>query len=445
MTAVGDGQRVLWHEGMYLLPQQFQQWDRHQARALHRVAASLRPHAVGYSALELDAEALATGRIRLLRCAGILGDGFVFDLPVDGPLPAARELPARERCRVRLSLPEVPADGAAWSADGLCEGRPTRFRRREATMRDSAPEGQEDTIALAEPAFRLLLDDETDTGCVTLPLASLNREGGLWKLEETSPPLLALAAWPPLLALTRSVAEFLADRSAEMRAQRRERGSGLVEFSISEISLVLTTQAINASLPVLADLLAQPALTHPLDLHRELARLAGAVSTFAGHGPEQVPVYDHAQPTLGLRSLFELLRGSFGTAAPTRYVPLRLVPVNDRIGTATLPEGLAGAARFYLAVRTSMPADAVMNAVPAKLKVGAAGRIGALVAKALRGVELAYLAVPPAEIPAAAEHHYFEIRATGAEWDAVMAGNAIAVYTPPDLAELGLELLAVRS
>ncbi|MDA3960409.1 MAG: type VI secretion system baseplate subunit TssK [Planctomycetota bacterium] len=442
--SVSDWHRVLWHEGMYLLPQQFQQWDRSQQQQLLRVGELAQAYPWGFTDLAIDDAALNTGQVRVTRCAGVFGDGFAFELPAGGELPAGRALPdAGGECRVALGLPDRRSDGPLWSEAGIEAGEATRFCRRDAQLRDGSPGGLEDPIALAMPQLRILFNEEIDTGNTVLPIGTFVRGGGgNWSLaEDAAPPSLHISAWQPLRDEVARLHDFLVTRSGELVAQRRERTAGAVEFSISEISQVLLALAVNRSIPLLADAL-DHGRTHPHTIHLCLAALLGEASTLGVAAP--VPLYRHRDPLGSLRGLQALLREALGTSAPTRYVPLRLQAVNDRISKADIPAGLCDDGVFYLDLFSPVSADQLMNQVPASFKVTSAGRIGALVAKALRGVELTYLSVPPSEIPARPDHHYFELQPTGSEWDEIRNASTIAVYTPPDLGEIGLELLAVR-
>ena len=58
---------VVWHEGMLLRPQHFQQHDRYYDEQLTRRTSGLHAHAWGFTRLELDTLFLALGvRICLL-------------------------------------------------------------------------------------------------------------------------------------------------------------------------------------------------------------------------------------------------------------------------------------------------------------------------------------------------------------------------------------------
>ncbi|MBL0427998.1 type VI secretion system baseplate subunit TssK [Ramlibacter alkalitolerans] len=67
--------RVLWSQGMFLLPHHFQQEARHvEYEAGMRLRAN-GAHAWGFFELALDKGLLAVGRVGISRASGILPDG----------------------------------------------------------------------------------------------------------------------------------------------------------------------------------------------------------------------------------------------------------------------------------------------------------------------------------------------------------------------------------
>ncbi|MFJ0631878.1 type VI secretion system baseplate subunit TssK, partial [Bordetella bronchiseptica] len=67
--------KVVWSEGMFLRPQHFQQFERHIEAQLRVRAAAASGCGWGYTALEIDRDALALGKLALARAAGVLPDG----------------------------------------------------------------------------------------------------------------------------------------------------------------------------------------------------------------------------------------------------------------------------------------------------------------------------------------------------------------------------------
>jgi type VI secretion system protein ImpJ len=84
--------KPLWHEGILLLPQLFQQQEAQQAWQQQQLAALASPFPWGLSTLALDPLALEQGQVRLQQLAGRFPDGTAFDTRISGQTPAARHL-----------------------------------------------------------------------------------------------------------------------------------------------------------------------------------------------------------------------------------------------------------------------------------------------------------------------------------------------------------------
>ncbi len=444
-------QRICWHEGMFLLPQHFQQWDRCRDEDERRRWFAGRPYAYGFTRLRVDEGALAAGTLSLLEAGGVLPDGTCFAAPDLSSPPPARPCadllgPDRDRLRVFLGVTGPQYGRPAASADGAVDGRATRYRLRPCTVRDDLEGGEERELQVQELQLRLLFADDDRGGCSCLPLGTVARsaEGGLTLDRTDIPPCLTLAASDALADCLRRVVQLVAAREAEMAEQRRQRVAGHVEYSVSEITSVLTQQAVNGHLPVLLQYQREPTC-HPFDLYQDLVRMIGQLCTFTSdRRSRDLPAYAHDGLGDTFGALEEAVRGLLGSSAPTRYVPLPLQTQKGGIHTTVLPEVVQADHRIFLSVGCGLPAERVGQEVPAKAKVTSTGRIGALMARSLRGLQLHFLSVPPSEIPVQPDRSYFELERQGEHWESILETASIAIYLPPEFSDLKAEFLAVR-
>src|SRR5438132_9335296 len=86
--------KVVWSQGMFMLPHHFQQEARHVEYLLDMRARTTGPHAWGFFELALDEGQLAVGRLGLSRACGLLPDGTPFSIPQHDAQPAALEVPS---------------------------------------------------------------------------------------------------------------------------------------------------------------------------------------------------------------------------------------------------------------------------------------------------------------------------------------------------------------
>lgn len=444
-------QKVLWHEGMFITPNHFQQADRHAEARLVRAMRSLQPQCRGLTDLEIDREALSSEAFGLRQCAGVMPDGTVFAMPDADELPPSRGFADRfgsdrERLGVHLVLPERRLGSPTSDDPSRPSPTPVRYRRRSARLRDEVHGGAERDLAVGAAAYAIRFDGESLDGHVAIKIAELVRAqgGGFAVAEDYAAPSLCWAAAPPVARVLRRMVDACNARAGELAAQRRQRTQGMVEFSVSESANYVLLHTLNGAIPGLMHLQANPRI-HPEAVWRELARLAGHLHTFAAEGhPRDIPAYRHDELGATFAALDARLKQLLDTNITARYVPLALTRGGNAVWTARLPEVVLEGHRIYLSVQSSAPPEKISAQTPAKAKVAAGGRVPLLVAQALKGLGLTYLSVPPGEIPAQPGCSYFEVQRAGDEWSGVVESRSLGVFLPPDFTDLKMEFMAVK-
>ena len=399
-------QRVLWHEGMFITPNHFQQADRHAEAVQTRALLAVQPTLRGVTDLDVDRDALGTGSFALRACAGVMPDGTVFGMPDADELPPSRPFEAaftsdKDRLGVLLCLPDRRYGSPSSDEATRPSSTPVRFRRRGARVRDEVHGGAEREIPVGVAAFTLRFDGEPLDGQVALRIAEIVRapNGGFAVSEDFAPTALCWSAAPPVARLLKRMVDICCAKAGELSANRRQRTQGMVEFSVSESANFLLLHTLNGAIPGLMHLAGNPR-AHPELVWRELARLCGALHTFAADGhPRDIAPYRHDDLTATFAALDGRLRGLLDTNITARYVPMALTRGGNGVWSCRVPESVLDGHRFYLSVMSSAPADKVSQQTPAKAKVASAGKVPLLVAQALKGLGLTYLSVPPGEIP----------------------------------------------
>src|SRR6476469_1297020 len=84
--------RVVWSEGMYLGPHQFQVQGRYFEDSIEFVTSALWFQSFGLTGVTLDEEALRNGTISIVHARGILPDGMPFHMPDCDAVPPARSI-----------------------------------------------------------------------------------------------------------------------------------------------------------------------------------------------------------------------------------------------------------------------------------------------------------------------------------------------------------------
>jgi type VI secretion system protein ImpJ len=444
-------QKVLWHEGMLLTPNHFQQADRHAEAIRSSLVRMLEPKLRGVATLEIDAGALSSEAFALRRCSGVFPDGTVFNMPDGDALPASKPFAKRfdgriEKLGVHLVLPELRAGSPSCDDPARPGTVPVRFQRRAAELRDDVAGGTQRPIETAVKDLGIRFDGEALDGYTSLRIAEIVRSssGGYALNEEFVPPCVLVSASPMLLRVLRRIVDILCARSSELSMQRRQRTQGMVEFSVSETANYSLLHTINGTIPGLMHLLAQPQ-AHPERLFLELSRLAGLLHTYASEGhPKDLPAYQHDDLGATFLALDARLRALLETNITVRYVSLPLVRGNGGIFASRLPEAVLDGHRLYLSVVSSAPSEKIIGQTSQKAKIAASGRINTLIAQALKGLGLTYLSVPPGEIPAQPGSSYFELQRSGDEWKQAVETRTLSVFLPPDFTDLKMEFMAVK-
>jgi len=445
-------QKVLWTEGLFLTPHHFQQLDRYHEYRLKTAALGLQSLYWGLRAFKVDKAALTDGNLALHACKGVMPDGLLFDIPDFDDIPATRNLGTlfphdKQKLGVYLAAPVARAGFATSKDEATLEGIPPRFRAKEVRLIDSMGLTGDREVTVAKTQLRVLFEGEPLDGYTSLRVAEVTRTAtGSFALHDTYvPPSLYLSASEFVPNMLRRLLEVLSTRSSDLALQRRQRAEGLVDFTMSEAANFWLLHTLNGALPSLLHLYSR-GTAHPEALYLELVRLAGHLFTFASSGlPKDIPPYVHDDLSGTFQNLQALLLRLLETVIPTHCVTIPLERTPDRVYSGHITdEKLRKTGRFFLAVKSALPDEKLVAEVPRKAKVTSTNRIAHLIAQFLRGAELRYHPVPPKVIPAQPGQHFFEIEKSGEHWEAVASTGAIALYFPPEITDLHLELLGVK-
>jgi type VI secretion system protein ImpJ len=469
--------RVVWSEGMHLSQHHFQTQSQYFEDLFGFALGNLVFKPYGVATLEFEAEALANGTVALAHASGLMPDGLPFHF-ADDPLPAPLEIrelfsPTQDSHLVLLAAYPYQPRQANYdpSTNGVAA---TRFSATTARIVDETTGEDEKPVALARKNLRLVLDVQAEADMVTLPLARVRRDGtGSFVYdEEFVPPSVRIGGSSRLMRMLGRLVERLDAKAAAMIDGRRGAQVGLAEYASREIVDFWLSHTIHSSLPVLRHL-HQARACHPEALYSELARLAGALCTFALHShPRELPLYDHDMPAASFAALERHIEEHLEVALPTRAVRIAL----ERPSAAELEASSAidaqllqayrdflvqaspyfhlGAvvdrrclerAAWFLGVRSALGPGELVTRVPALVKVCSAKHIARLVKDAYPGLALQHVPNPPAQISPRADTQYFRLETAGACWTSIVQTAQVGVYVPASIPGVELTLSVVPS
>ena len=459
-------EKVVWFEGMTLDPHHMQQWDRHQQAALDARAKALSPHGWGLIALAIDRERLANGELALTEAAGVLPDGFAFDMPGADVLPSPRDvqphfdtseehlpvflaLPAEQPGRANYTLQGLPSQGSPPQGTALQNGtNNTRFSTTTASIPDATTGGDEREIEVAQANFQLRFSSEPLDTFTTLQVAELERTGtGFALREDFVPPCLRLEASAWLLSTTRQLLELLVAKSEAFR-ERKEHVLSQRELSPADVAALGLLATVNTHVPLLSDFLHNTE-RHPEVLFRSLLALAGGLSAHLSEAPapRHFPSYRHEAPSECFRPLSEVLHDMLGEASPqANYTRVELRTARDNLFVADVSQRQIENAQFFLVVRSDqMSEQQIVSAVGEQLRVASAETIDAVLRSYTRALSVEHTARLPVGLPVDPQAHYFRLKKRGPFWEAIEDTGQLALFVPSDLQPLSFELVTVEN
>jgi type VI secretion system protein ImpJ len=445
--------RVVWSEGMYLGPHHFQTQSRYFEDSIAFLAASLWVEPWGLLHAELDQKAIRNGNAVLLHASGIFPDGLTFELPNSDPAPPTRNLlevfPSTDAVLpLYLAVPSRRDNGfdcdLSTIANGAAKG--VRFSRMQRTLRDETNGIDEREIELGQKNIRLMTEAELTQDMLSISIAHVLRDGRghLVYDEDFIPTCLRLSASEPLMLLIKRLIETIGEKSGTIARSARRHGRFEAGTAALDVANYWFLHALHNSIPPLQHL-STTRHAHPEDLFIELSRLAGALCTFAvDSDPRQLPSYDHKNPGPAFRALDAHIRRHLEIVVPSNTVTLDFHPIEPYIQAAdVLDERCLRRARWVFGVRSGLGESELLNLVPRLVKVCSSRFVPELVKRALPGMTLTHLPVPPTALRAEVDMQYFAVETTGPCWEHILQTRKVGVYIPGEISKPEFDLTVI--
>ncbi len=444
--------KIIWNEGMFLIPHHFQQWDHYQEENLNFRLRSLNHFNRGVIGLKIDKDALANDRFALLNCSGVMPDGLSINIPETDGLPEGRNikdyfLPSMEALDVYLAIPIERRSSLNFQIDDSASPGNVRYLREFVRVADETTGQNEKDIGLARKNLKILFSGESLNDFNYLKIAELVRtaSGIVTLREEFIPTCLGISASEHLMNLLRQLLEILAAKSSSLSGERRQKVSGSVEFGTSDISNFWFLHTVNSFIPLLSHFY-NISGGHPEQLYLVLAQLAGELATFAMDiHPKDLPGYNHDDLSQSFGMLYKHIRDMLETVIPSNCIPIPLERAEESLFVGRVTDDrLLDSAQFYIGVKAEMPERELMDKVPQQIKTGSLDNINIIVNMAMPGVTITHSPRPPAAIRIRMGYQYFRLEKHGDYWDTVQKSKTIAIYVPSEFAGINLELMAIK-
>jgi type VI secretion system protein ImpJ len=446
--------RVVWTEGMYLGPHHFQTQSRYFEDSIAFVVANLWHEPWGLLHFALDEESISNGNLALLHASGVFPDGLAFDLPNSDPPPPVRNLtdafpPTHSALNLFLAVPTRQDTGNDYAADGNSStggASGPRFTGMRRMMRDETNGLDEQEVELGRKNLRLLTEAEITREMSTLPIARVLRDGrGHMIFDPTFvPACLRVNASEPLMLLVNRLLDTIQDKCSSISRTGRGRGRFEAGQSALDVANYWFLHAMYTALPPLRHLCGTKH-AHPEEVFCELARVAGALCTFSlESSPAELPKYNHRDPGPVFVHLDQHIRRHLEIIIPSNTLVLDFHSAAPYIQEAAITdERCLRRARWILGVRSSLGESDLMRLAPQLVKICSSRFVVELVKRALPGMSLKHLSVPPAALNAQPDMQYFALDLAGPCWEHILQTKTVGIYIPGEIidAEFALSVI----
>lgn len=443
------GPKLLWGEGLFLRPQHFQRQDAYHEGRLAEVSRAIHPYAWGVRHLQVDADALAAGMLRIVQMKAVLPDGDLYSAPTDDELPEPVSLATfgagESEIVFHLSLPGLRATGPNFTGRDESPGG-VRYVQRDEVATDWFTNASEAEISTLRRYARLMPASESRDGLVGIPLLRVRRQGtGAFELDQQFvPPAVSLRAAPILQAMLRRLLDALQAKVDALYGHHREPSRHVIEFRSGDMASFWLLHTASSAFAALSHFHHHP-LLHPERLFERMLELAGGLMTFSrSHRLADLPRYTHEDPGPAFARLDQIIRDLLETVISTKSFAISLHEAKPSYHHGRLDsEKIDSSTRFYLGVQSSLPAAELVDSVPHRFKVGAPDDVEKLVLSAMGGVRLVHAAQVPAAIPVRPGAYYFAIEPRGQLYERMLQAQSIAIYVPAGTSDLHMELFAL--
>lgn len=433
--------RVVWSEGMYLAPHHFQTQSRYFEDSIAFLASSLWQESWGVLQIEMDSKAVRNGTVSLLHASGIFQDGLTFDMPTSDVLPPSRTVSSLAASMdsdlvVYLAVPVRRSNGYDMSTEEGESG--ARYSGMSRVLRDETNGVDEHEVELARKNIMIIGPGEQSPDMLSLPIARILREpdGQFTYDKDFVPCSLRISASDVLMLSVKRLIGVLREKSATIAQPVHVSNRLQVDSLPADIANYWLLHAIYSALPALRHRV-NARRAHPSDVFLELSRLAGALCTFTlGSDPRDLPSYDHVNPGPAFAALCTHILKHLEVIVPTNTIKLEFAPSGPYIHSApVLDERCLRRSRWVLGIRSSLGESEQLRLVPRLVKVCSARFVPELVKRALPGMTLTHMQVPPSALRASVDMQYYSIDTAGPCWQHILHAQSVGIYIPGEISE----------
>ncbi|MFW5784743.1 MAG: type VI secretion system baseplate subunit TssK [Chitinispirillaceae bacterium] len=444
-----DHCRVLWKEGMFLLPQHFQFADHLNRVWVNSRISALQPFYYGFRHLEVDRDMLLGGTFSISRCTGVLPDGSCFSITGDNSEGLSRSFSAfcshdQQKLDVYLALP-MERSGEVCVACGSDAGG-YRYLQRAESVHDTVTNTRKKEIDLGIPNYQIRFEGETLDEYSHIKVARLLRNSnGYFEFDENyAPPALSVRCCEYVRTSVRGLLEVLIAKINILSQGRQQSENGLALFSSSDAFSFRLLQTLYTYTPLLNQY-HQLAVVHPYDLFTLLTMLCGSLASFSSLiSFNTFPRYDHDNLGQTFAALVKNIRSVLDVDITSGCFPLKMEKKDDCTFYCSLKgERNLDRAKLYLGVGGSVSQKELVIGVLQQLKVCSRDKLDLLISSAVPGLTLIHQKTVPEGLATKPGYTYFILDQNGPHWESIQKTGTIGFYFPKGSVNMQFELLAM--
>ena len=454
---------LFWHQGLFLQPHHFQREDLYLQSLLTPFHRFLQPHLWGTGGLEIQEAGLGNFSFNLLRGEFLFPDMTYVSFPGNAVVNARSFdeawVEGGKPFTVYVGLRKLNPAGenvTVLSGSERISELTTRFvtKADSEEVPDLHQNGPPAGVKRLQHVLRIFWETEIDQlgDFVLIPVAQLERRGEEIVLSENFiPPCLAISSFEPLMKIVKEIRDQISSRGRQLESYKQQRGIQTAEFGARDMVYLLALRSLNRYIPLFSHF-TEAQQVHPWRAYAIIRQLIGELSSFservnvAGEledGTNLLSGYDHrglwdcfsTAQALVIQLLDEI------TAGP-EYI-FQLIYDGTYYATELPPTIFEGRNRFYLVLETEEDHKVVLQSLGTISKLGSRESLPILIARALPGVKVDHLPIPPQELPRRAHCVYFQIDHHTEHWAQVERGRNIGLYWDAAPEDLKVELMVV--
>jgi len=454
---------VFWHQGLFLQPHHFQQNDLYVQGLQAPLRKFLLPYFWGIADFTYSKGALENFTFDIVSGEFLFPDGTFVDFPGNSVLagrsfenawvelgkPFMIYLGLKKMAEAGINSTELagPDQLATVSTRYVTKAEPEEVE----DLYETGPTGQ---VKKMQIVLKLFWETEKDMvgDYVLLPLARLVKDGEAIKVSPRFiPPALTIHSSEFLAQIVRDIRDQLASRSRQLNEYKAQRGIHTSDFGARDMVFMLALRTLNRYVPLLVHF-TEAATVHPWQVFGLLRQLIGELSSFSDEvnvvgeqkdGTALLGEYDHSDLSrcfVAAQSLISRLLDEI-TAGP-EYV-IELIYDGTYFAADLSPGQISEGNRYYIVVETEAEPEKVLSSLQGIAKIGSRESLPLLIARALPGVGLEHLPVPPQELPRRSHCLYFQVNHHSDQWANVVSSKNIGLYWDNAPDDFKAELMVV--